>query len=89
MTNPVTIGDAIQGGHMPDGRTHYPGCWRDRRHHDCAVHQIESLSAENARLRSALERISGFDCEAMTHGDLKLCGSCPSCVADMALENVQ
>lgn len=37
-----------------DGRTHYDGCWHDRRHHDCAVREIERLRRERAELRAAL-----------------------------------
>lgn len=27
--------------------THYAGCWRDPKHHDCAVRRIEELEAEH------------------------------------------
>lgn len=37
-----------------DGRTHYDGCWHDRRHHDCAVREIERLRRERDELRAAL-----------------------------------
>lgn len=28
---------------VPDGRTHYAGCWRTPGHHDCAIAEIERL----------------------------------------------
>lgn len=28
------------------GKTHYHGCWRDRGHHNCAVHEILRLRNE-------------------------------------------
>lgn len=30
------------------GRTHWPGCWRERGHHNCAVAEIERLTAASA-----------------------------------------
>lgn len=39
-----------------DGRTHYDGCWHDRRHHDCAVREIERLRRERDELRKDAER---------------------------------
>ena len=31
--------------------THYEGCWRDQKHHECAVARCERLQAEIERLR--------------------------------------
>lgn len=32
-----------------NGRTHWEGCWRDPKHHACAVAKIEELQAEGAQ----------------------------------------
>jgi len=36
-------------------RTHYPGCWRDPAHHECAVKLIERSEALIGRLELLLE----------------------------------
>ena len=36
---------------MSDGRTHWEGCYKEYGHKDCAIAQIERLTAEVARLK--------------------------------------
>ena len=37
--------------------THWPECWRDRKHWQCAVAKVERLEAKLADLRARLERL--------------------------------
>ena len=39
------------------GQTHYEDCYRERRHHNCAVAEVDRLIAENRQLHDALDRI--------------------------------
>jgi len=56
-----------------DGRTHYDGCWHDRRHHDCAVREIERLRRERDELRTDALRYRWLrDTSCPEHGDIYL-----------------
>lgn len=43
-----------------DGRTHFTGCYRHARHHNCAVVEADRLRAINAELVEALETAEGY-----------------------------
>ena len=69
-----------------DGRTHYDGCWHDRRHHDCAVREIERLRRERDELRAALGTYGRHsdDCDDANAYNGERRGSC-GCGLDAAL----
>lgn len=46
---------AMEGG-MNEGSTHWEGCWKDRKHHECALAEIE-------RLKRTLERGECIHCD--------------------------
>lgn len=65
----------------------FPGCARADDAMGCpelgARLLLDEAQGEVARLREALDHISGFDCaESYTRS---MCGSCPSCIANAAL----
>ena len=39
------------------GQTHYEDCYRERRHHNCAVAEVDRLIAEVSKLRDALQEV--------------------------------
>ena len=42
-------------------QTHHDECWRQRRHHDCAVGKIERLQARVEKLEAALEEYLEYE----------------------------
>lgn len=64
------------------GRTHYDGCWQNRKHHNCAVAEADNLRALLLR-----HRWNGYHgplmCEAC--GKSKQAGCAPDCDLDKAL----
>jgi hypothetical protein len=50
-------------------RTHWPGCWRDPRHHACAAARVEEMEAVLSRIQWIME----------TDLDGKAAYKCPWC----------
>jgi len=59
------------------GQTHYPGCWRERGHHNCAVAEIERVMLVNAQLTEKFRHI---------HIDNGVDDSCAKCGLDIRNE---
>lgn len=41
------------------GKTHYPECWRERGHHNCAVAEVERLRQDYAELLERWKEAKG------------------------------
>lgn len=65
-----------------DGSTHWDGCWRERRHHNCAVGEIK-------RLREALEEIAEKKCTCTQAVGPCGCGEWCSATAQDALAHTE
>lgn len=63
-----------------DGQAHYAGCWRDRGHHNCAVREVERLSARLRRVEDTyVMRSELFTSDAQ----------CAANLADLAREGLR